>query len=284
MRRETPASPPDDILSIDGPVLVGTDDSDRSRDALSLGRMLADAMRSQLLSAYVHHFEDVGALLSGGPATEALELIDQVAASKNRRAQAAVRAAGASPLPMSTARTVAAGLHRLAVSRRAAIIVLGPRRPRSRFELAPSTAQRLLARRTHAVAIAPINCQQSGDLERVACVLDESPAARRVQQWAVALAKRSGADLQLIAAPRSRRDLAGWLARLERNGDLGLMIVGSKGPNPVLARLRSDLAMALAGPTGHPTVVVPVRDTEALTASARTHNHRRSARPARRAA
>ena len=166
-----------------------------------MGRMLADAMRSQLLSAYVHHFEDVGALLSGGPATEALELIDQVAASKNRRAQAAARVAGASPLPISTARTVAVGLHRLAASRRAAMIVLGPRRPRSRFELAPSTAQRLLARRTHAVAIAPIKRQQSGDLERVAWVLDESPAARRVQQCAVAFAERSGADLQLIAAP-----------------------------------------------------------------------------------
>ena len=119
MRRETPASPPDDVLSIDGPVLVGTDDSARSGDALALGLMLADVMRSQLLPVYVNHFEDVGALLSGGPTTEALKLIDQVAASKNRRAQALVRAAGASPLPMATAPTVAAGLHRLAVSRRA---------------------------------------------------------------------------------------------------------------------------------------------------------------------
>jgi hypothetical protein len=55
-----------EIPSFDDPVLVGTDDSARSRDALALGRMLADATRSQMLSVYVHHFEDVGGLLSGG--------------------------------------------------------------------------------------------------------------------------------------------------------------------------------------------------------------------------
>jgi nucleotide-binding universal stress UspA family protein len=232
-------------LPIDGPVLVGTDDSARSRDAIVLGRVLADALRSQLLSVYVHHFEDVGALMSGGPATEARELIDEVAASKNRRAQALASAAGASPLPMSTAPTVAAGLRQLALDHRAALIVLGTRRSRSRFTLTPSTASRLLARRTHAVAIAPTDYRRSHDLDIVGCVLDGSAAARRVHQWAIAFAERSELDLRLIAGPRSRRAPACLLPQLEQSGDLDLLIIGSSGRSPVLPTFRSDLATAL---------------------------------------
>jgi nucleotide-binding universal stress UspA family protein len=248
-----------------GPVLVGADDSAGSRDALALGRMLADAMRSQMLSVYVHHFEDVGALLSGGRATEALEMIDEAAAGKNRRARALARAAAATPLPMSTAPTVAAGLHQAAMNSHAGLIVVGPRRSRSPFTYALSTAQRLLARRTHVVAIAPSNYRQSDDLEVVGWVFDESPA---VHQWAVAFAERSDADLHLLAAPHSRRRFAGWLATLERAANPDLLISGSRGLSPVLAGFRSDLASVLTRNGRFPTIVVPHRPA--------THLRRRS--------
>jgi hypothetical protein len=39
-----------EIPLFDGPVSVGTDDSAGSREALALGRLLADAVRSQMLS------------------------------------------------------------------------------------------------------------------------------------------------------------------------------------------------------------------------------------------
>jgi nucleotide-binding universal stress UspA family protein len=136
--------------------------------------------------------------------------------------------------------------------------VLGPRRPRSRFTVAPSTAQRLLARRTHVVAIAPINFRRGRDLKALGCVLDESRSARGVHEWAAAFAERSEVDLQLLAAPRKRRGFAGWADTLERAGDLDLLIIGSRGLRPVLAGFRSDLAAALARASRCPTIVIPI--------------------------
>jgi nucleotide-binding universal stress UspA family protein len=246
--------------SLDGPVLVGTDDdSEGAVDALALGRMLADAIGSVLWSVYVHHVEDVGGLRSGGPATQALELVDQVAAGKDRRAGRLAAAFKARALPMVTASTVAAGLDQIATARRVALVVLGSSKSSQSWERPGiSTAERLIFRQAFAVATAPANRNRRVHaLEVVGCIVDGSPRGHRVLEWVIELTRRADARAEVLAAPPDRRRLADWVHDLERSRCFDLLVTGSRSSGGLRTALLGDTATTLMRISPWPTVVVP---------------------------
>ena len=65
------------ITAVTGPVIVGVEATDRSRDALALGLRMADGLDAELVAAYVHPYAELGGLLAGGPPSEALQLIEE---------------------------------------------------------------------------------------------------------------------------------------------------------------------------------------------------------------
>jgi hypothetical protein len=61
----------------DGPLIVGVDEGERSRDALSLGQQLDLTLPGELIAVYVHTLEDFDALMSGQDPDEVERLVAQ---------------------------------------------------------------------------------------------------------------------------------------------------------------------------------------------------------------
>lgn len=187
-----------------GPVIVGVEPSDRSRDALTLGRRLADHLGAELVAAYVHPYAEFGDLLAGGPPSEALQLIEELADSAHASVRDLAEEADVQDLRLTSASSAAAGLQALADDAGAALVVLGSSR-RSGLErvLPGGTAERLLSGSSVAVAVVPAGYHVRGRPLRVlGCGFDGSPPAREAVRWSAELARRTEARLRLLAVHR----------------------------------------------------------------------------------
>jgi nucleotide-binding universal stress UspA family protein len=151
-----------------GPVIVGVEGSDRSRAALALGRQLADGLGVELVAAYVHPYAELAGLLEGGPAGEALQLIDELAESAHASVRKLTEELNIEELRLTSASSAAAGLQALAEEAGAGLVALGSSR-RSGLErvLPGGTAERLLSGCSAAVAVAPGNYSKRGAAPRV---------------------------------------------------------------------------------------------------------------------
>jgi nucleotide-binding universal stress UspA family protein len=181
-----------------GPIVVGVDGGDRSRDALALARLLAGALGSELIPLYVYPVGNAGPLLARGRVGEAEELIGESAETERARVQSGLDdlsvglEIGASP---------AAGLFQVAHERSAALIVLGSTERSGLGRIMPgSTAERLLSGSSTAVAIAPSGyTDRSAELGLIGVGFDDSPSSRFAAHWSRDLARAVGASLRLIA-------------------------------------------------------------------------------------
>lgn len=184
-----------------GPVIVGVEPSDRSRDALTLGRRLADDLGAELVAAYVHPYAELAGLLTGGPPSEAMQLIDELADSARASVRDLAEEMDVQDLRLTSASSAAAGLQALVEEVGAALVVLGSSR-RSGLErvLPGGTAERLLSGSSVAVAVAPGGYHaHARPLRVLGCGFDGSPTAHEALGWAADLARRAAARVQLLA-------------------------------------------------------------------------------------
>jgi nucleotide-binding universal stress UspA family protein len=277
-------------------IVVGYDDTDQAKDALALGRQLADATGAALIAAGV---VAIGSMWAGVDAH-----LGDADAQFARKLEEAADAAGARPelVPSSSP---AQGLHELAETIGADLIVVGSAsRTNLAGSLAGTTAVGLLNGSPCAVAIAPRGYRALGGRAITAVVtgFDGSAESGDALTTAGRLAAATGAKLQLVVVavppPRAAREAEpnGWHRLLEaaeneareqlaegRNaapdgveleaslvsGDAAqalasvanmpgtVLVVGSRGYGPLRRVLIGSVASSLVGSARCPLIVTP---------------------------
>jgi nucleotide-binding universal stress UspA family protein len=186
------------------PVIVGVDGGDSAKDALALGRWVAETLQEPLVVAVVHP----------APAPVSSGRVDaEWIADRHRAAQAVLDDARATLAGAdgeveyrSVASSSAAhGLHDLAEEEHAAVIVVGSGKSGPKHRLfAGSTAERLLAGSVCPVAVAPAGMPVlPGELGRLGVAYVDTPDGRAALAEAAALAKRVGTSLRLYTVVAS---------------------------------------------------------------------------------
>ena len=290
-------------------LIVGYDGWERSKDALVLGRRLADVLGATLVLANVYTLLPLGGDVAGVydyiVRQEAGEVLGQAAApdAVERRAVAS--------------HSAARGLHTLAEEEDATLIVVGSSHRGTPGRTKPGrVAQRLLHGSPCAVAVAPVGYADTapGGWQRILVGYidtDEGAAALRA---AVALARATGAVLRVVTvvAPvpaalatadareylrvvkaERRRALDKAVATAARGvvveaevlegepsevlrgraADADLVVVGSRGYGPLRQVLLGSVSAELLDGVGAPVIVVP-RGAERELAAAHSREHR----------
>lgn len=273
-----------------GPIVVGYDGSEESRDALALAKALAAASRSRLLLAWV---EPVG------PLALPHEVVFKSIQDRAEGALAEVaRDLRSQDFEVSTRvgllGSPAQGIHELAEDASAELIVVGSgHRGRVGRVLAGTVGTRLLHGSPCPVAIAPRGlAAEPIELERIGVGYDGTPEAELALAWAEKLARAVGARLDLLVVSedhstdlidigrekrrRAQRILADGLdrvtdvvARGALNSGLSseqltrfseridLLVVGSRGYGPLRRVLLGSVSAHLAGHSACPVVITP---------------------------
>jgi nucleotide-binding universal stress UspA family protein len=174
-------------------ILVGYDDSDQARDALALGRQLADVSGAAFVVAGVFPFDPIWGAGVDPDFREA-------EADFARQVEEAARAVGAEAeaYPSSSA---ARGLQELAEEIGADLIVVGSsHRGRVGQALAGSVGTTLLHGAASSVAVAPRGLRdQAAPVKTIVVGFDGSTEAGQALLAAWGLAKQAGATLKLIS-------------------------------------------------------------------------------------
>src|SRR4051794_25092198 len=185
----------------EGPLIVGVDAGDRSRDAIALAKQLAGGFPGGLRAVYVHTLQELELLTTGSRGEEVEAIVAADAEAKLEAVRALASEMGGPDVQLQKDSSPAAGLNEEAVSLNAALVVLGSsNRSVLGRVLLGGTDDRLLSGSPVPVAVAP-----HGYADReTACALigvgfDGSPESRQAAEWAAELANRRGASLQVIA-------------------------------------------------------------------------------------
>ncbi|HSS32626.1 MAG TPA: universal stress protein [Solirubrobacterales bacterium] len=211
-----------------GPLIVGVDESERSRDAIALGRQLALGLPGELMPVYIHTLEELGSLVTGHRSREVEELVAIDAAAEHAKVRALAEEMGISDVQLRQAPSAPAGLHHQAVESNAALVVIGSSSRSGLGRLLPGgTGERLLSGSPVPVAVAPAGYADS----QTGCALvgvgfDDSPESQQAVRWAADLAQGSGAALQLIAVH----------APLAIGGGVVVGALGTESVNEVLGK------------------------------------------------
>jgi nucleotide-binding universal stress UspA family protein len=261
-----------------GPVVVGFDGSEQARDALALGRLLADAGGAGLVLARVFPVEPWHAREAE---EELAKELDAVAESEGAKAEAV------------PARSAARGLHEIAEELHASAIVVGSsHRGAAGRVLVGSTGERLLHGAPCAVAVAPLGTAGDDDpgLRVIAMAYDGSPESKVALARASDLAVRSGATMRIYtvvpagaagdrhaneyfrerladarrlapAEVRAAADLlhgdpAGELTGEAEKG-VDLMVLGSRGYGPLGRVLVGGVSLAMVRIAPCPLLITP---------------------------
>jgi nucleotide-binding universal stress UspA family protein len=167
-----------------GPIVVGVERSDRSRDALALARTLARTLHTRLILVAVR---------SGAMESEAEAALEWVASPMGGvPAESRVVACN----------SVTRGLQEVAGAESALAIVVGSSHRGPVGRIAPGTVgERLLHGASCPVAVAPrgYSCQTSAGIQRVGVGYTAGPEAGEALSAAVGIAARSGAALCLLS-------------------------------------------------------------------------------------
>lgn len=195
-------------------IIVGYDGGDQAKDALALGKRLADACGAELIVAGVFQFDPIWGGFDAHFRDAEMEYARQI--------ETAAKTVSAEPEAFPSS-SPARGLHELAEEIGADLIVVGSsHHGRIGRVLAGSVGVALLHGSPCAVAIAPLGYRDHAD-EQVAAVavgFDGSPESRHALTAASELAASTGAKLRLVsvAMPPVRAALkagVGWEALLE---------------------------------------------------------------------
>lgn len=185
----------------DGPLIVGVDEGDRSRDAIALGQALGLALSGELIALYVHNLEALGGSMSGRDAEEDGLSPARDAAATRAKLSALAAEMGLSDVQMRQAASPAAGLYEEALASDAAVVVIGSSRRSGLGRVLPGgTAERLLSGSPVPVAVAPNGyAKRELRLAVIGVGFDGAPESRRAAGWAADVAGRAGASLRLLA-------------------------------------------------------------------------------------
>jgi nucleotide-binding universal stress UspA family protein len=213
MSRTSPSGP--------GPIVVGVERSERSRDALALARTLARATGARLILVAVYPIDGRSAVMP--PGAYAAALADEAESTLDWIARPLSGVAATSQAVAST--SVARGLQEVAAAEDALAIVVGPSHRGALGRIVPgSVGERLLHGAPCPVAVAPRGHWGSpslGRIRRIGLGFVASPEADEALCAAVGIALRTGAPIRALSVlePSSRApDLTfGWdYAELER--------------------------------------------------------------------
>lgn len=176
-------------------VIVGFDGSEHAHDALALGTLLAQARDAKLVVAYVYLYHSLAGHL----------VDDDYGRYLRRDAEARLQqAAELTDLPVERvaigAGSAAEGLHRLAETRKADIVVVGSSHVGAMGRvMAGSVPERLMHGAPCAVAIAPRGYAAAPRrLARIAAAWDELPESDIALGVAAELARGAGAELHAL--------------------------------------------------------------------------------------
>jgi nucleotide-binding universal stress UspA family protein len=196
------ASHPKEALMY-GKILVGYDDSEQAKDALSLGKVLADATGAELVVTGVFQFDP----LWGGrdPAFQVAE------AEYARAIESAAESVGAvwDAVPSSSA---ARGLHERAEEIGADLILVGSAHHGQLGQtLAGSVGLALLHGSPCAVGIAPNGYREHSEhgIVAVAVAFDGTGESRLALNESIELAHRTGAKLKLVTVAQPPQIIPG---------------------------------------------------------------------------
>jgi nucleotide-binding universal stress UspA family protein len=194
-------------------ILVGVGIRGRPDDATELGRRLADALATSLTLVHVFPYEDYP---MRQPVPQFEQALHDLALEDVRKAAATLRWSGPTELDAIGRSSAAAGLHDLAVAKRATAIVIGPtHHKRAGRALLGSTAHRLLHGAPCPVAVAPVDyVEHASDLRSILVAYDGSSEAHAGLDLAARLARATGASLRLVAvlAPLTGAEAGAWPA------------------------------------------------------------------------
>ena len=191
--RENAAADRLSVMTAYRKILVGYDDSEQARDALALGRQLADVSGAALVVGGVFPLDPIW-----GSSVD--PYFRETEANYARQVEEAARAVGAEAeaYPSSSA---ARGLHDLAEEIGADLIVVGSsHRGRAGQALAGSVGTTLLHGAGSAVAVAPRGFREEpAAVKTIVVGFDGSAEAGQALVSAWQLAKQAGATLKLIS-------------------------------------------------------------------------------------
>lgn len=190
-----------------GPIVVGVERSERSRDALALARTLARAVDTELILVAVYPVGARSTLMPSDAYTEALAEKAESALEWVARPLAGVRASSHA-IPYTS---VARGLAAVAKEERALAIVVGSshRGALGRVVLG-SVGERLLRSAPCPVAVAPRGHWSSaalGRIRRIGVGFAPTPEADEALSAAIGIATRTGAAVQALSVVEPALDL-----------------------------------------------------------------------------
>jgi nucleotide-binding universal stress UspA family protein len=179
-------------------IIVGIDESDRSKDAVALAAQLARGSGAELVLVCAYPYDDMPSRASNAEWRRTLEA---GAFESIRRAQE-----GLANLPVIAPRAIAAmspakAIQATATSERASLIVIGSsHRGALGRVLAGTTAERLLHGAPCPVAVAPTGFHANEDhaIDTIAVAYDRSDEAKAALLAATAIAPALGARLRVI--------------------------------------------------------------------------------------
>jgi nucleotide-binding universal stress UspA family protein len=185
----------------DGPLIVGVDERERSRDAIALGQQLAMGLPGALMPVYVHTLGELDALMTGADPDEVGQLVAADAKAKHAQVEDLADKMGISGVQLRQATSVSEGLHEQAVETSAAVVVIGSSSRSGLGRVLPGgTAERLLSGSPVPVAVAPTGFADREMRRDVMGVgFDNSSESGWAVRWAAGLAAEAGASLRLLA-------------------------------------------------------------------------------------
>ena len=252
-----------------GPIVLGVERSDRSRDALALARMLARAAGTQLLVVAVYADAGRSAVMPPRAYTAALAEEAERTVAWIARAAAGVTATTRAVPGTSVARA----LQLIAEEERALAIVVGPSHRGAVGRVVPgSVGERLLHGAPCPVAVAPrgYRSQAPGRIRRIGAGFVAASEADEALRAALGIARRTGATVRALSVvepqatvtlgygpgyaeleQRARDDLATSLARTARDATRAAGEVVDGYPDDELARLSEEVDLLVCGSRGH---------------------------------
>lgn len=212
-------------------VIVSYDGTDNDRDALALGRLLADAGASVAL-AYVRHAQAAEPGREELEQHEALRRLERGAVELDRPN---------TELHVVMSASTSNGLRALADRQHADIVVFGSEYRTARGHVAPAaSAQRMLEGGSVAIAVAPVGLRDRIDATIASVAVSPVSADDSALETARSLAAATGASL---VSPTTR--------------DLGLLVVGSRPEARAGRLLVSAAAERVIESSTCPVLVVP---------------------------